>query len=46
MNSSRDRDSRRKDTVSAAAGAAGWTVQMLQRTTDSATMHMLIAGAL
>ena len=35
-----------RKTVSAAAGAAGWTVQMLQGTTDSATMPMLIAGAL
>ena len=35
-----------RTTVSAAAGTAGWTVQMLQGTTDSATMLMLIAGAL
>ena len=35
-----------RKTVSAAAGAVGWTVQMLQGTTDSETMPMLIAGAL
>ena len=35
-----------RTTVSAAAGAAGWTTLMLQGTTDSATMLMLVAGAL
>ena len=35
-----------RTTVSAVAGAASWTVQMLQGTTDSAIMPMVIAGAL
>ena len=41
------KDSRRKEnSICGGRGAAGWTVEMLQGTTDSATMPMLIAGAL
>ena len=51
-NSSRDscrsssKDCRRKDNSICGGRSSRWTVQMLQGTTDSATMPMLIAGAL